>query len=252
MSPKVSIITATYNSEKFIYELIESVFGQSYQNWEWIITDDCSSDGTFEILKSLQEKDCRIKVFQNTINSGAAVSRNNSLKHALGDFVAFVDSDDVWMSNKLSMQLDFMLENKVDFSFTAYSIIDEDGKDKNIYIDKDNRKKIFNYNDMLNKRATLGCSTVILKNKIISDFNMPLLRTGQDYAFWLKVLKSNHKAVLLPIPLTKYRIVSNSISRNKFKKAKRQWEIYRKVERLSLSQSALCFLNYAYRAVFRG
>lgn len=252
MSPKVSIITATYNSEKFISDLIKSILGQTYQNWEWIITDDCSSDSTFEILKDLQKKDCRIKIFKNKINSGAAVSRNNSLKHALGDFVAFVDSDDIWMSNKLSMQIDFMLKNNVDFSFTAYSVIDESGRGKNIYIDKDNKKKSFNYNDMLNKRATLGCSTVILKNKIISDFSMPLLRTGQDYAFWLKVLKNNHTAFLLPVPLTKYRIVPSSISRNKFKKAKRQWEIYRKIERLGFFQSVFCFFNYAYKAVFRG
>lgn len=252
MKPKISIVTATYNSERFLDDLINSIFGQTYQDWEWIITDDCSSDNTFKILNDLQKKDARVKVYQNSVNSGAAVSRNNCLKYASGDYVAFVDSDDIWVSEKLSMQVEFMIQNHLDFTFTAYSLIDEKGHEKNSVIDNNNKKTEFSYNDMLNKRATLGCSTVILRRNIIDDFNMPLLRTGQDYAFWLKILKENHTAVLLPVPLTRYRIVSNSISRNKFKKAKRQWEIYRKVENLGLLHAIFCFTNYAYRAVFRG
>ncbi|HCB3326232.1 TPA: glycosyltransferase family 2 protein, partial [Escherichia coli] len=107
----VSIITATYNSEKYILELYESIKKQKHENWEWIVTDDFSTDKTFDILKSIASKDKRVKIFQNHINSGAALSRNNSMKNAAGEFIAFIDSDDLWFPDKLSKQIQFMNEN---------------------------------------------------------------------------------------------------------------------------------------------
>lgn len=252
MKGKVSIITATFNSERFIKDLIECISTQTYHNWEWIITDDCSTDNTYQVLENAAQLEKRIKIFRNSENSGAAVSRNNCILNATGDYIAFIDSDDLWDKHKLDSQLKFMIENGYEFTFTAYSLIDEAGHEKNITIDLNKKQKAYSYEDMLKKKATLGCSTVIVKNKIIKDFTMPLLRTGQDYAFWLKILKQNKSAYLLPKALTKYRIVSGSISRNKYKKALRQWEIYRKVENLNFIKSTVCFINYAYRAVFRG
>ena len=104
---------------------------------------------------------------------------------------------------------------------------------------------------MLKKKATLGCSTVMLRRNAFDDITMPLLRTGQDYATWLKLLKTGQNAYPLIDVLTQYRILPNSISRNKVKKAKRQWQIYREVEKLSLYKSAVSFCFYAWRAVFR-
>ncbi len=248
---KISIITATYNSMKFIENLAASIKSQTYTNWEWLIVDDCSTDETFNYLKVLEEQDNRIKVFINETNSGAAVTRNVALANATGEYIAFVDSDDLWLPEKLNTQLVFMQSNNYTFSFTAFSLITEDGLERPVNIDLNNKKASFTYNDMLCKRATLGCSTVMIKRDIIQNLSMPLLRTGQDYAFWLKILKENNCAYLLKESLTKYRIVANSISRNKYKKAVRQWEIYRKVEQLSLIKSVYCFVNYAYRAVFR-
>lgn len=252
MTSKISIISATFNSSQFIDDLASCIFNQTYTNWEWLIVDDCSKDDTFECLRRLENKDDRIKVFVNEVNSGAAVTRNVALENATGDYLAFVDSDDLWHPEKLEKQLLFMKKNNCLFSFTAYGLITESGAEKSVYVDLKNKKNSFDYDDMLCKRATLGCSTVIIKADIISDMRMPLLRTGQDYAFWLKILKQNHRAYLLKETLTQYRIVSNSISRNKFKKAARQWQIYRKVENLPLLKSIYCFTNYAYRAVFRG
>ncbi|WP_421504939.1 glycosyltransferase family 2 protein [Erwinia rhapontici] len=252
MTSKISIITATFNSSQFIDELAGCIFNQSYENWEWLIVDDCSTDDTVEHLRQLESKDERIKVFVNKVNSGAAVTRNVALANATGDYLAFVDSDDLWYPEKLQKQLGFMSENNYLFSFTAYSLITEAGEEKSVFIDLNNKKNSFDYDDMLCKKATLGCSTVMIKKNIIDDLRMPLLRTGQDYAFWLKILNENKRAYLLKESLTQYRIVANSISRNKFKKAARQWQIYRKVEGLTLLKSMYCFVNYAYRAVFRG
>jgi glycosyltransferase involved in cell wall biosynthesis len=249
---KVSIITPSYNAISTIEETYNSLVSQSYSNWEWIVTDDCSTDGTVEFLESLSNRDKRVRIYKNTRNSGAALSRNNSLKHATGEFLAFIDSDDIWFSDKLEKQIDFMsLYIGVDFSFTAYELIDAKGKKMNKKIDLQGEGFYVNYIDMLKKKATLGCSTVMLRRAAFNDISMPLIRTGQDYALWLKLLKNGSKAYLLNEVLTKYRILPNSISRNKFKKSMRQWQIYRKVERLSIFFSTICFLSYAWRAVFR-
>ncbi|EGR0311230.1 glycosyltransferase [Vibrio cholerae] len=246
----VTIITPAYNCVNSIFDTARSIKNQTYSNWEWLITDDCSSDNTFEVLNSLSDLDSRIKVLRNNINSGAAVSRNKAIEKASGEYIAFIDSDDLWSDNKLKLQLEFMQETGCDFSFTSYSLIDERGNSLDKIVDKEQLSPL-NYQDMLKKKATLGCSTVMLRRSAFSDISMPLLRTGQDYALWLKLLKSGKLAYHLNIPLTKYRILPNSISRNKFKKAKRQWQIYRELENLSLSKASICFLFYAWRAVFR-
>lgn len=249
MDYEVSIITATYNSIDYLEATHKSILSQKYLNWEWLITDDCSSDGTFDYLKEIAEKDPRIKVFRNTINSGAAVSRNNSLSKATGRYIAFIDSDDIWHADKLQKQVSFMADNKYSFTFTSYLIVNQFGESQGTVVDKSISK--VSYKDMLRKKATLGCSTVMIDRKSVPDLKMPLLRTGQDYATWLKVLKTGLEAHCLSEPLTHYRISPNSISRNKVKKAKRQWQIYREVEGCGLMHSTYYFFNYAWRAIFR-
>ncbi|MEW6992713.1 glycosyltransferase family 2 protein [Colwelliaceae bacterium MEBiC 14330] len=245
----ISIISATFNSADEIMKTYDSIKKQTHQKWEWLVTDDCSVDNTFQILKEIQQKDERVFIFKNKVNSGAAVSRNLSLKHVKGDFIAFIDSDDIWVEDKLEKQIIFMGDN-INFSFTAYSLIDENGKCLNQVVDSKTSGS-FTYQDMLKKKATLGCSTVMLRSMAFPSLTMPLLRTGQDYATWLKILKKGEKAFVLAEPLTKYRIMPNSISRNKLKKAKRQWQIYRELEKLRLIESMINFCFYAWRAVFR-
>ena len=246
----VSIITATYNSSNLIVDTYKSILNQSLCNWEWIVTDDCSSDDTFEVLQKLSKSDSRIAIFKNNVNSGAAVSRNNSLQQARGKFIAFIDSDDLWVTEKLEKQVQFMELNNIDFAFTAYELMNDKGEKIGQKVDT-HLNDFVTYEDMLKKKATLGCSTVMLRRGAFEDLSMPLLRTGQDYATWLKLLKSGKSAYPLPEVLTLYRILPNSISRNKFKKAKRQWQIYREVEMLSLTKSVISFCYYAWRAVFR-
>ncbi|MGI2787764.1 glycosyltransferase family 2 protein [Vibrio fluvialis] len=246
---KVSIITASFNSSKWLMKTYSSILSQTYTNWEWLITDDSSSDDSYSILCEIAKLDNRVKVFKNTTNSGAAVSRNKSISNAKGDFIAFLDSDDLWLPNKLEQQVSFMGET-IDFSFTAYELIDENNNLLGKTVDG-RQTGCFSYEDMLRKKVTLGCSTVMLRRSSFTDLSMPLLRTGQDYALWLKLLKTGVKAHVCNDVLTQYRILPNSISRNKLKKAMRQWEIYRKLEKLGIIPSLINFSFYAWRAVFR-
>lgn len=247
--PKVSIITAVYNAEAVIGKTYRSILDQSFQDWEWLITDDCSTDNTYSVLQEIASVDPRVLVRRNAVNCGAAVSRNASLSRASGEFIAFIDADDLWMSRKLERQIAFM-GGDIDFSFTSYELIDASGQPLNREVDR-GRGKSFGYLQLLKKEVTLGCSTVMLRKDAFPKIEMPLLRTGQDYATWLGLLKQGKSAYLLDEVLTQYRILPNSISRNKFRKALRQWQIYREVEKLSLVTSAVCFSFYGWRAVFR-
>ena len=248
--PLVSIITATYNSENEILETYESIKNQTISDFEWLVTDDCSSDKTVFLLEGISKQDHRVKIYVNKYNMGAAAARNNSIKNASGEFLAFIDSDDLWIINKLEKQIEFMDANNSSFSFTAYRLIDSNGNALNKVVDSKLRNSI-SYEDMLLKKATLGCSTVMLRKDDFDDIEMPNIRTGQDYALWLILLKSGVKADPINNILTEYRILPGSISRNKIKKACRQWEIYRKLERLSMVKSLYCFCFYAWRAIFR-
>ncbi|OBT13672.1 glycosyl transferase family 2 [Vibrio sp. UCD-FRSSP16_10] len=249
MEALVSIITPTYNSEKTLEKTYESILSQNYANWEWLVTDDCSTDDTYSMLKGLSKKDYRILINRNEINSGAAVSRNQSIDRASGKYIAFIDSDDAWEPSKLSTQIKLMEEKCLSFTFTAFEMVDSDKR--HISTVDTHLTAELDYKDMLKKKATLGCSTVVLKRELISDIRMPLIRTGQDYAYWLSILRLGGKAYPINEILTKYSVLPNSISRNKFNKAKRQWQIYREIEGLDLPTSISCFLFYAYRAVFR-
>ncbi|MCE7566317.1 glycosyltransferase [Aliivibrio fischeri] len=247
--PLVSIITPMFNCSSTIIDTYQSILEQSYSDWEWLITDDCSSDNSVAILKEISKFDERVKISVNSSNLGAAHSRNNSIARAKGDFIAFLDSDDLWLPKKLEKQILFM-GNNIDFSFTSYEMINESGLKLGLNVDITNGS-VFTYEDMLRKKATLGCSTVMLRKAAFDDLTMPLLRTGQDFALWLKLLKSNKKAYKLNECLMLYRVMPNSISRNKIKKALRQWEIYRKLERLSLFKTIICFCYYTKNALFR-
>ena len=246
----VSIITPSYNSSLYIKETYESILAQTHSEWEWLITDDGSTDDSWALIQSFAATDPRIKAVQNKTNSGAAVSRNNSLARVKGDFIAFLDSDDLWLPEKLSLHLAFMQTHGVDLSFTSYTQIDEQGNDLMQIIDA-KKQGSFSYEDMLKKRATMGCCTVIVRKSAFNDISMPLIRAGQDYALWLKLLKTGKPAIIFNMPLSQYRIVSNSLSRNKYKKALKIWQVYREIEQLNLIKASYVFSHYAVRAFFK-
>lgn len=127
MQEKVSIVTPSWNSEKYIVQTIESVRSQTYKNWEMIIVDDCSTDHTVEIATDYSKRDSRIKVYRQNVNGGAAKARNRSLREATGRYIAYLDADDIWKPHKLEKQIKFMRKHNCGFSCTSYEVIDDEG-----------------------------------------------------------------------------------------------------------------------------
>lgn len=240
--PLVSIITPSYNSSRTIRETIESVKKQTYHNWELIIVDDHSSDKTLEIIKREQENERRIRIIPLEKNAGAANARNVAIKNAKGDYIAFLDSDDLWSPNKLTEQIKFMEENGYAFTYTSYEHINEEGSQLGETI---KAKPRMDYHDMLKRKGTIGTLTVVLNRKKIKvDISMPEIETSEDFALWLKILKSGIVAYGIPKVLAYYRIGSGQISGNKLKAAKRVWYVYRHIEKLNILSAFRYFCHY--------
>lgn len=241
----VSIITPAYNAAAYIAETIESVFNQTYINWEMLIVNDCSQDNTAEIVQSYAVKDKRIKLINLKQNSGAAVARNTAMQNAKGRYIAFLDSDDLWKKEKLQKQIQFMQRNGYAFTFTNYQYL-KLKLDEKLRIIK--VPKSLTYEQSL-KNTIIGCLTVIVDRQETGNFQMPLVRAGQDHLTWWLLMKRGFKAYGLQENLAEYRRVEGSISHNRFKAIKRHWKLYREYERLSLVKSAYCFICYALHAV---
>ncbi|ANW96291.1 glycosyl transferase [Wenyingzhuangia fucanilytica] len=224
----VSIITPCYNSESFIAETIKSVQNQTYEHWEMLITDDGSTDHSIKIIEDFISKDNRIKLFKIN-NSGAAVARNNSIKEAKGTFIAFLDSDDVWLPYKLEKQISFMVENNYALSFTSYQRMNESGELLNEVV-KAHQK--LNYRNMLSSNK-IGCLTAIYNQEKIGKVYMPNIRKRQDYALWLSILKKIDFAYGLQEILATYRLRNFSMSAKKTEMIKWNWKLYREVEKKS-------------------
>ena len=209
----VSIIMPSWNTEKFIAETIQSVLDQTYTNWELLIVDDCSSDRTDEVVASF--KDDRIKYFHNERNSGAALTRNKAMWEARGEWIAFLDSDDLWMPEKLEHQLKFMNENGYKLSFTEYEKFDEESNPLNIYVsgpNKVNKRKMYNYD-------YIGQLTMMYSAKEFGIIQIKDIKKNNDYAIRLQLYKKPGTcAYLLKEDLAKYRVRKVSISHDKFRK----------------------------------
>lgn len=229
----VSIITPTYNCAKFIAETIDSVRAQTYQNWEMIIVDDCSLDNTKEIVEEYIKTDPRIRYHLLEKNSGAAVARTTAMQLANGAYMAFIDSDDLWMPDKLSRQIQWMEENGHAFSCTAYEQIDEDGNSLHRVIKTVEKT---NYNRLL-LDCPVGNSSVVYNVEKMGKFEVPDIRKRNDDALWLQMLKKEEYIWGMPDVLMKYRIRQNSISSNKLKVIKYHWILYRDIEHLSVFRS---------------
>lgn len=227
----ISIITPTYNCAQFIGETIKSVINQTYTNWEMIIVDDASNDNTEEVVKSI--KDERIKYIRLKENSGAATARNIAMENASGKFMAFLDSDDIWIKDKLEKQVKFMIDNNYNFTCTAYEKMNEKGDSLNKVFKP---KKKADYNRIL-LDCPVGNSTVMYNVSHLGKFQVPNIRKRNDDALWLQILKKEKFIYGMPDILMKYRIRNNSISSNKLSLVKYHWYLYRKIEHLSVIRS---------------
>ncbi|UTR16217.1 glycosyltransferase [Salipaludibacillus sp. LMS25] len=239
-NPLVSIITPTYNSEKFISYTLDSVMAQSYSNWEIIVVDDCSMDSTVDIIQTYIEKDSRIKLLQLSENKGAAVARNTAIENAKGQYLAFLDSDDQWSPEKLEKQIAFMTRENISFSFTRYYLINERGEDIGL---SELPPKRVTYNQLI-KNNVIGCLTAVLNREKIGHISMVDIRTRQDYVLWLDLCKRGYEAYGIEEPLAYYRVKKKSISSNKIAMAKQNWKVYREIEGLNIFKSSWFFLNY--------
>src|SRR5690625_5143854 len=238
----ISVITPAYNAERFIEAAIKSVLDQTYTHWEMIIVDDHSNDSTVSIVKQYVEKDARIQLIELKENKGAGNARNTAMKQAKGRFLAFLDSDDLWLPNKLETQLNHMLRNDIGFSYTKYSLIDENGNDSGASYAIPEKLE---YKDLL-KFCHIGCLTVMLDRNITGNVEMNEIRNRQDYILWLDITKRGIPACGLNLTLSKYRKVSNSISSNKLKVSKLNWKVYREIIGLNVLKSAWYFGHYVY------
>lgn len=227
----VSIIMPSYNCGKYVEETVYSVQAQTYQNWEIILIDDCSTDDTVAKVSAIKEKDHRVHLCQNCLNKGAAVSRNRALREAKGRWVAFLDSDDYWEPTKLERQIRFMEENGYKFSYTCYSEMDSEGKNTGVVVsgpERVTRAGMFAF-------CWPGCLTVMYDANEIGLLQIEDIKKNNDYAMWLKVCKKAD-CYMLPEVLAKYRrgrsgsVSSQSISTM----IKWHYKLFRDAEKMSV------------------
>jgi len=219
----VSVIIPYYKKKEYITSSINSVLKQSHKNLELIIIYDDSNHEDLIILKNLKKKDKRIKIFINKKNMGAGLSRNKGIKLSKGKFIAFLDSDDLWLPNKLKKQIFFMKQRKIKISHTSYYIINYKNK-----IIGQRKAKDLSHKQLL-KSCDIGLSTVILDKRLIkNNTKFASIKTKEDYVLWLKITLNENKIYALLNNLTKWRKLDNSLSSSKFQKIKDGYLVYRK------------------------
>lgn len=239
----VSIITPTFNSEKFITETIQSVQNQTYENWEMIIVDDCSSDATLSIISNFSKSDNRIKIHQLKNNSGAGIARNEGIENARGKYMTFIDADDIWFPDFIENSIKTIKETNVYFVFSSYKRSDE--KLNFIYSDFIVPKKV-SYSDIL-KTNSISCLTAFIDIELLGKKRMPIILKRQDMGLWLQYLKEIPFALGIQETKAIYRIRKNSLSRNKSKLIKYQWQFYRQVTHLNLFQCLYYMSHWTFR-----
>ncbi|MCD8236519.1 MAG: glycosyltransferase [Prevotellaceae bacterium] len=229
----VSVIMPTYNAAKYLRGSIESILSQTYSNWELLISDDASTNPeTKEILEYYQKKDSRIRVFFLPRNLGPACARNKSIIEARGRYIAFCDSDDRWMPQKLEKQIKFMQERKCCLSYTSYFECDENNKINGVVI----APKSINLKSLKHDNK-IGCLTAIYDTTMYGKFLMPTIRKRQDWALFLTILKECKIAYAIKEPLAYYRKVKNSVSYDKTALLRYNMQVYRMIFGYSKSKA---------------
>jgi teichuronic acid biosynthesis glycosyltransferase TuaG len=240
----VSIITPAYNAARFVGKAIESVRRQTYSQWEMLVIDDCSLDDTREVIRFFARTDSRIKLIEQPMNGGPARARQAGLIAASGRYIAFLDSDDLWLPSKLERQVAFMRERDAAISFTEFCRISADGGRVGKRIRVPER---LGYHQLLRNTA-IATSTVVVDREKTGPFSMTVTYYD-DFVLWLELLRRGFSAHGLQEDLMRYRVASGSWSRNKLRSALWVWRTYQQVEKLSVPYSAWCFAGYLWNAV---
>lgn len=239
--PTVSVIMPAYNAERFIEEAIRSVMAQTVTDWELLVLDDGSTDGTADIVCQIAAEDERIRYLPNEQNMGVARTRNRGFDLCNGKYVALLDSDDVWLPDKLARQIAYLEENKADIVCCSYAIVDMDGNTaKSDYIVPERIDL-----DCLLKENAIGCSTVMFTGEILEKYRFHVDFFHEDYVLWLQLLRDGYQAIGCKEILAKWRFLENSRSFNKWKSAKNRWLIYRNYLGFPFLSSIRYFASYA-------
>lgn len=239
----VSVVMPAYNCESVLAESVASVLAQTFRNWELVIVDDASTDKSFSVAQAIASRDDRIRVIRLSTNGGVANARNQGMNAARGQYLAFLDSDDLWLPEKLRAQLEFMQRHEIGFSFTRYRRFRAKGSVSSIVRIPDS----VTYERLL-RGNVIGCLTVMIDRYMIPPFTMSEVG-HEDYHAWLQILKTGHTAWGLQEDLARYRVSTASVSGDKSRSALWTWRIYRQLEGLSWLKTVWCFSWYSLRAI---
>lgn len=243
----VSIITPCYNSAQYITDTIKSVINQSYPHWELLIIDDCSTDNSSKIIQEFSSKDKRIKYFKTEKPSGSPIyPRNIGIKNATGRYIAFLDSDDIWLPNKLEEQLKLFKDERTAVVYSNYEKINEAGERNQRIIIAPNET---NYSRLLKSNVIGNLTGIYDTSKVGKVYCMNIRH--EDYVLWLSILKKGYIAKNTNTITALYRVRKSSVSSNKFKVFTWQWNILRNVENLTLTKAVYYYLHYAIKAFFK-
>lgn len=243
-NPLVSIIMPAWNSEKTIEDSIQSVLSQTYESWELLIINDASKDRTADILYSYAAEEPRIKVLTNTANSGVSYSRKRGVAAADGEWIAFLDSDDLWTADKLEKQTALLETNQADLLFTGSAFIKADGTPYSWVMQIPDR---ITYRQLL-KQNVISNSSVLVRKELLQQHMVDGDHMHEDYACWLGCLREGACVYGINEPLLIYRVSASSKSGNKLKAAKMNWNTYRKVG-LSAFTAAYYMIWYCMRGL---
>ncbi len=242
----ISVIMAAYNAEKTVGFAVDSVLKQTYENFELLVINDCSTDSTEKIVKEYAAKDARVKLITNPENLGVSLTRLEGLKQAKGDWIAILDSDDAWMPEKLEKQITLQKRLNADVVFTAVTYIASDGKSLNWVL---NVPESVNYKKLL-KQNIITNSSAITKKDLFEQYYAIGDDMHEDFAIWLNILKAGYKAYAIDEPLTIYRVSVNSKSGNKFKSAVMNWKTYRYMK-MNIFSSAYYMCWYTVNGILK-
>lgn len=246
-NPLVSIVTPCYNAKDTISQTILSVINQTYQNWELLVVDDCSTDNTAEIIAEYSGKDNRIKYFKTDVSSGSpSLPRNIGIENAKGEYIAFLDSDDIWFPNKLKQQIDFIKNHGYRFVYSDYEKINHSGDRNNRIIRVPASSSFW---DVI-ETCTIPCLTVILSREAIGKTRFKSV-PKEDFVFWLDILKKDIIAYNEGEVLALYREGRKSRSSNKIEMIKNQWKVLRSVEGVKPIVASYFMLHYIFRGILK-
>jgi teichuronic acid biosynthesis glycosyltransferase TuaG len=239
--PKVSIVMPAFNSAKTVLDSVKSVIGQSFENWELLIVDDCSTDDTVARVQPLAREDSRIKILVLKQNSGSpAGPRNAGIRAAVGTHIAFLDADDLWAPQKLERQVAFMEEQGAILCCTGYDVVDAGQRSIGSFMPP----RTTSYQELL-RASTVGCLTAMFDARALGRRYFPSCG-HEDYALWLSILREGNVVHGLQERLATYRLSSGSVSANKFRVLAFYFRIYNGQERFGPISSAVMCVRCAW------